>query len=257
MRYRYLAALSVLFGGATVGCAETKPTCGNFQISHSELDAEARETLTATVLLVDVSDNSADAAARASESFQPEIEGVVEQSGGLSARLYGGSGTLIERPACFADTTTYYKVESPNRQRQEQEREDASELLHNKLTQAIRQTSVVETGSPIPLFLEANEMVEQLLANDVPASQVSVVLYSDLLSASTDCLNLDGLTIQRDTAEQIVDRCLETDQIEPLPSDVSFAVRGAGDRAETSAQAVLANQLADELCHRLSTACAP
>jgi hypothetical protein len=244
--------LALVTVGGVAGCGTKEATCGTYSIEPT--DDAAADVKAATVLLIDVNDNSAAGADAVREAFTSEIETTVAEGGRLVARFSGGEGERVKGAECFS-ADDVYRVESANADAERRKRTDAVRVLLDRLDSEVRATKVTESGSPVRLLVDAHEEVGELQRQGVQPADISVVLYSDLLSVSSDCLNVNGVQGGADVAAGIVDRCFTSQELMPLPDGVSFTVRGIGDRAETSQQSALAGQIAPELCARMSTRC--
>lgn len=252
------AAGLLVMAAAAAGCSQPEASCADYYAEMDDIrgDEEATAALTATVMLIDVADNSGEAADDVTGAFEPEIGRAVEDGGWLVARLSGGDEQSIRgKQSCFSSNHAY-KVERNNAEGQEDEQREAKRVLADALHDEVRGTPVAPRGSAVRLLDEGHDVVRDLLRDDeLEPSQITVVLYSDLLGISDDCLNLDGRMAVPDDAEQIVDTCFTNQEILALPDDVRFVTHAVGDRADTTAQETLAGHVENLLCHRISTAC--
>lgn len=249
------AALTAVLAVGLVGflvLSTPEARCEDFG-PRAEYDEEG-EVTAASVLLVDVADNSSDRADSVAGTFDPEIEAALAKGSRLVARASGGTGEPIRSSPCF-EVGQLYLVERNNTEREDDDRAAGRELLVGEVRDLVATTEVAENGSAVALLVEAHDVVDDLLAEGVAAEEISVFLYSDLLAVSDDCLNLHGEAADAEVADRIADRCLESQQLTPLPPGVRLTIRGAGDRADSPAQTVLASHLRVALCDRLSTSC--
>jgi hypothetical protein len=260
MRGRQLAigaavAVGVVLAAALVtGLAVVRPQPGCADFAVKEGSPEAAEVKTATVLLFDVSDNSSPWDEVMAESVGPDLDRAADSGARIVARFSGGAGTTITGPPCL-DGSRRFLVRRRNPERQEKDRREAKASFRQEIAASVRNTPVGVSGSAVPLLLDGGRAVRELIRAGVAPADIDVVLYSDLLAVSDDCLGVAGMKENPAVAELIVGRCLEHGQLEPLPAGVGLAIHGAGDRGETSAQRVLAGQLATSLCRRLADPC--
>lgn len=253
-----LAAAALLAATVGVGCTTPKATCDTYFAKMDKIrdDEEKFAALEATVMLLDVSDNSERSAEQVSKAFEQEIRAAVETGGWLVARLSGGDNQpVVGEESCFS-VTNVYQVDKNNQSAEEDEQLEGRGVLADALEAQVRGTVVQAQGSAVRLLHEGSEVVERLIAEEgVAPGQITIYLYSDLLGTSDDCLNLNDKVALPDVAEKIVDGCFQVQQIESLPDGVGFVTRAAGDRAETTAQETLAGHVENLLCHRISTTC--
>jgi hypothetical protein len=255
-RFAPLLAAGLLACTGIIGCSKPKESCDDYTADADEAKGDDDQPLTATVMLIDVADNSETASGQISAAFEEEIRGAVEDGGWLVARLSGGeSQAMLGEGTCFG-LGRFYKIDSANKAAREDKQVAATSLLKGSLADLVRATPVAARGSAVRLLDEGHDVVSQLLESGVPADAITVVLYSDLLGVSDDCLNLDGKQALPAVAQQIVDNCFAVQQIAPLPEDVHFVTRAVGNRGQTTtAQETLAGQVESLLCHHMSASC--
>jgi hypothetical protein len=253
-----LAALALLGAAVGAGCGSApKATCTAY-LGDPDLreDAEKVGALKASVLLIDVADNSPGASERVSSAFEQEIRTAMTTGGWLVARLSGGDTQPVTgEESCFS-VTKLYQVDRNNEDAEQDEQAEGTILLADELEAQVRATAVQPRGSAVRLLREGHDVAERLLQEyGLAPAQVTVYLYSDLLGISDDCLNLDGKVAQPEIAQAVVDDCFATQQLEPLPDGVGFVTRSVDRTGTTTAQETLAGQVENLLCQEVSSTC--
>lgn len=253
-----LAALALLAGATGAGCGGAPAaTCDNyFADSDVRDDADKFGELEASVLLIDVADNSQAAAERVGSAFEREIRTALTTGGWLVARLSSGdTQPVIGEESCFS-VTNLYQVDRNNRDAEEDEQIEGADLLADELAAQVRATAVQPRGSAVRVLREGGDVVDRLTQEEgLAPEQITVYLYSDLLGISDDCLSLDGKVADPDVAQQVVDDCFATQQLEPLPDGVGFVARTVDRTGTTTAQETLAEQVENLLCQEISSTC--
>lgn len=257
-RGRRLAVVALFATTIGAGCGSApEATCTGY-LGDADIreDAEEFGSLEASVLLIDVADNSEGAAERVSSAFEREIRTAMTTGGWLVARLSGGDNQpVVGEESCFS-ITSLYRVDRNNEDAEEDEQNEGADLLADELEAQVRATAVQSRGSAVRVLREGNDAVERLMQEEgVAPEQVTVYLYSDLLGISDDCLNLDGKMVHPDVAQQVVDDCFATQQLEPLPDGVGFVTRIVDRTGTTTAQETLAGQVENLLCQGISSTC--
>lgn len=260
MARRGLLIVAVFAAAVGAGCgdwAREEATCDAY-LGDADIvdDAEKFGSLEASVLLIDVADNSEGAADQVSKAFEQEIRTAMTTGGWLVARLSGGDKQpVLGEESCFS-VTNFYQVDRNNEDAEQDEQNEGATLLTKEFRAQVRATAVQPRGSAVRVLREGNDVVERLMHEDgVAPEQITVYLYSDLLGISDDCLNLDGEMADPDVAQEVVDHCFSTQELEALPDGVDFVPRTVDRTGTTNAQETLAGQVENLLCQKISSTC--
>jgi len=259
-RMTAVVAAAWMTASLLAGCAQT-PTadCGRYHYSAGSTvnpDQPHRGAFKLVVILLDLSSNSPQMAARIDGDVHRYLQAAVDDGAFLKVDVDGGYGTQVQSLGCF-DGTQPFLVTRANQIAQQKSQAAAVNALDSTLKSFIRSVKVSARGSASRLLHEAPEQVSGLRGNaPYPVGSVQVILWSNLLgnTNTADCLNVDGVPGIPAYASAIAKRCFSEHQLKPVP-DAAMDILGVGAGAVNDQQSLLAVDLADALCAEYGSSC--
>jgi hypothetical protein len=248
-----LLTLAPALSGCDLGSLlSNKP--GSCDVYQAKPDSGTKPPL--LLVLLDLSDNSADTGQQVATALQPYLDGALANGSYVKLIASGGAAAGTRTFSCFTGTTPYL-VKRANSNRQVKDRAAGSTALQTEVAQDVQETPVSATGSVTALLGAANDDVGTIEA--VPGVQigdVTVLVWSNLLGTGEngDCMKVDGQQASVQVAEGVVKRCFATTQIAPV-KDAKIRFLGANQGNLTPPQQDLSRYLREELCRRLSSDC--
>jgi hypothetical protein len=209
------------------------------------------------LVLLDLSDNSADTGQQVATALQPYLSNALASGAYIKVIASGGSTVGTKTFPCFTGTTPYL-VDRNNTNRQDKDRASGATALQTQITQAVQEVPISQTGSVTALLGAANDDVTTLKAiPGVRISNVTLLVWSNLLGTGTtgDCMNVDNQAASVTFAEGVVKRCFAAAQLSTVDG-ATIRFLGINQGANlTPPQQELARYLREELCRRLSSDC--
>jgi hypothetical protein len=209
------------------------------------------------LIMIDVADNSAQAAKRIASRVRPYLDIAVAEGQYVKLVASGGEGAGLAYSDCFTGEQVFL-VDRNNKTREEKDRLAAGIALQEEIDHIVQAQPVSRTGSATVLLSRVKDEVDTLRA--IPGEKigkVTVLVWTDLLgmTENTDCLNVNGKQASVTIAEAVAKRCFETNQIPELGESI-VRFLGVNENTGTRPQQDLARYLRGELCRRISTDCA-
>lgn len=262
---RITAAVAAAWTAASllVGCAQTPPggaaVCNQYHYSADSAanpDQPHHGTFRLVVILLDLSSNSPQMAARIDGDIHPYLQAAVDNGAFVKVDVDAGSGTQVQSPGCF-DGTQPFLVTRANQIAQQKSQAAAVNALDSILKSFLGSLKVSPRGSASRLLHEAPEQVSGLRGSaPYPVGSVRVILWSNLLGNTdkSDCLNVNGVPGVLAYASAIAKRCFSEHQLTPFPG-AAVDILGVGANAVNDQQSLLAVDLADALCAEYGSSC--
>ena len=205
-----------------------------FQPKHSAVPPHPQ----ATLVLVDLADDSPDTRSFIVQNLVPTIDTTLEQGGVIKLVVWTGEDSIPHVSRCLDGATGFY-VKRNNEKREKKDLKKAKTRIMDNLETFLKAQDVGPTGTATGLI---NGMSRQLSAMQPPPSWPAptrtIVLVSDLLGESdrSDCLNLNGAPASAHGAKAVIDRCVKAKQIAKLarrgvqahPADPAPRIRRQG-----------------------------
>jgi hypothetical protein len=209
------------------------------------------------LVLLDLSDNSADTAKRVSTTIRPYLDTALSDGEYVRLITSGGDGTGLTNSECFSGTKPFL-VDRHNATREQKDRAAGGDALETEIDHTVQSTKIAQQGTATSLLAGIPDDVASLRATpNVQVGAVTVLVWSDLLGngQDSDCLDVDGKKASVSIAEAVVKRCFSTNQLTEV-KDAKIRFLGVTDGTGTKPQQDLARYLRAELCRRLSSDCA-
>lgn len=210
------------------------------------------------MIMLDVSDNSPEAAAVVAERIKPYLETALREGQYIRLVASGGGDGGLTYSDCFHGDRLFL-IDRDNDTREEKDRKAAVERLSEEINHIVQAEEVSPTGSVTGLLASINDEIGTLRSTpNVNIGKVTVVVWTDLLGTGeeADCLNVDGKKASVQIAEAMVKRCFdsETPQLTSI-GDHQIRFLGVNEGSTTRPQQDLARYLKGELCRRISSDC--
>jgi hypothetical protein len=223
---RGIALLLVIGAAVLTGCNEPEISTSARCIGEPFVEGEAPVDPQRSLVLVDLSNNSAAGRQTIIDSLHPIVDAAVREGGVIRLVVSGGSGRPLDVSSCL-DGKTVLLSDYNNPETEENKQEMAIEAIEGNVSALLEETRVSARGDVTNLLATIPSHLSELQAPAAAGARpVRVVLISDLISPLQrgDCMRLDGVPATSRAASQVVAACIRYRQFRPLPEGVELRV---------------------------------
>jgi hypothetical protein len=219
-------------------------------------EGDAPDSPQASLLMVDLSSNTAAAQQLVVEAIRPVVTEAVREGGVIRLVVNGGSGRPMQVSSCL-DGKTVLRTDYENPTREEGEQEAAIGAIEGNVTALLTETRVSQLGNVTNLIAQIPDQLAALEQTPTVAAtgkSIRVILISDLNSRvdRRDCMSLDGLPASAAMADKIVARCIQSRLYRPLQGGTELQVVRPQLTPGDSTASRMGDFLADSLCIQLT-----
>jgi len=209
-----------------------------------------------SLLMVDLSSNTASARQAIVEAIRPVVTEAVEEGGAIRFVVSGGSGERIRVSDCL-DGGVVLHTDFNNPTREEGEQEKAIAAIEGNVAELLLTMRVAPRGDVTNLISQIPDqlaVLEHTAAASAARRPIDVDLFSDLDSRTveSDCMSLDGVPASVVNADKLVARCIKYHYYQPLPPDTALRVVRPQLTPGDSTASRMSGFLADSLCAQLT-----
>jgi hypothetical protein len=257
---RPLRRLALVVAGLLI-CVPALAACDMSTITGkkggcAQYQAKAKGSTPLLLVLLDLSNNSADTGQQVATALKPYLDNGLAQGSYVKLLASGGSTAGTKTFSCFSGSEPYL-VKRNNANRQSKDRDAGSTALQTQVTDDVQETPISQTGSVTSLLGGIPDDIQAIKGvPGVKISDVTVLVWSDLLGngGDQDCMSVDNKQASVQVAEAVVSRCFSAQQISPIQG-AKIRFIGASQGNLTAPQQNLSRYLRGELCRRLSSDC--
>lgn len=209
-----------------------------------------------TLILVELSRNDDEARDAVVRAIDPTVSRAVAEGGFVRLLVGGGEGKPILESPCL-DASKAIFVDRNNDETERRDRDAAVNAIEKDVWDLLeKKVEIAKNGNLINLLAAVPGKLSSLaaVADTEVGAPVSVLLVSDLNSPAPpgDCLDLEGRHAKQGVADGLVERCLQSGPLRPLPDGVALEIVRPQLTSGDDAGAQMSAYLAKSLCAQMS-----
>lgn len=249
------ASIVALATGCSLGGPEVSANarCDGKAFTSDEMPTAAPQTL----ILVELSRNDEEARNAVVQAIDSTVSRAVSEGGVVRLLVGGGEGEPIVESPCLDGAAAIF-VDRNNDETERRDRSAAVDAIEGNVRQLMEEKVRIaeRKGNLTNLLAGVRGQLPSLAGakGTEAGASVTVLLVSDLNSPApeTDCLNLEREHASEEVADELVERCLQTGQLQPLPSGVALEIVTPQLTSGNNAGARMSGYLRQSLCAKLS-----
>lgn len=238
------------------GCDMSSITGKKDGCSLYQAKAKGKNATPLLLVLLDLSNNSADTGQQVSTALKPYLDSALSDGAYVKLLASGGTAAGLKTFSCFSGSEPYL-VKRNNSNRQSKDRAAGATALQTEVTNDVQETPISPTGSVTSLLGGIPDDIQAIKATPgANIGDVTVLVWSDLLGngGDQDCMNVENKQASVQVAEAVVSRCFAAQQISAV-KDAKIRFIDVSQANLTPPQQNLSRYLRGELCRRLSSDC--
>lgn len=251
-RYALVAATTLGMLAATLaGCGGSGNAGGLFKTTCADIGKRPsnlkNSTPTEVIVLLDVNSNDSASAKRIADDTAAVLDDVLSTHDDLIVTGFAAGGTdeSLTKIECM-DSAEYF-FGGGNKRRQETERADLKDEFSAAMVDAVKKTTVADTGDARVLLRKVKTIATK------PGAQV--ILWSSFLEQGSDCLAFQPDDHPAaELAQSVAQRCAQQNLLPDLRG-AKLTVVGAGTSPDRPDLGAFGKLLAGALCAQMTDSC--